>query len=381
MPSDTIEDIEEQLTTLQNSGYHRTPTELNNRKSLEETIIGGRLSTSVKSLKLAANFVGYKYGHEITPLEKPYKLYDFEGNQNFNASLDYQFFYKKISLFGEAAIDKNGSIAVQNGMITSIVPQLSFSLLHRYYQKDYQAHYSSSFSENTKINNEQGMYYGLEFHPIARIKIAAYTDLYKFPWLKYGVNAPSDGKEYFVQVSYHANRNIDMYFRWRTKSKIGNETIENEPLRLNTIEKKEQYRYHVSYRVTNFVSLRSRVELTHYQKNNKSEYGYALLQDVNFDLQQLPLSFYFRYAVFDAPYNARVYAYENDILYSFSVPAYSGKGSRIYAMVKYAVAGFIDLRLRYSHFFYPSAKTISSGLSEIDGNLKSEVKIQFVARF
>ncbi len=380
-PADTIDDIEEQLTALQNSGYHRTPTELNNRKVVEETVFGGRLSTTIKNLKLAANFVGYQYGNELIPLEKPYKLYDFKGDRNYNASLDYQFFYKKMSLFGEVAIDKNGAMAIQNGLVTSIVPQLSFSLLHRYYQKDYQAHYSGSFSENSRIINEQGMYYGLEFHPVARVKIAAYADLYEFPWLKYGVDAPSDGKEYFVQASYSVNRWVDMYFRWKTESKASNLAIENEPLRVIADEKIEHYRYHISYKATDFISLKSRIEVSHYQQNNNSEYGYALVQDVNFDLRQIPLSFYFRYAVFDASYNARIYAFENDVLYSFSVPAYSGKGNRIYAMIKYAIADFMDLRLRYSRFFYPSVKTISSGLAEINGNLKSEIKVQFVARF
>jgi hypothetical protein len=379
--ADTLENIEERLTALQNSGYHRTQTELLNRKVIEETVAGARLGVTVKNIKLSANFVGYKYGLDFLPDDKPYKLYDFEGNSNFNSSIDYQVFFKKIGLFGETAIGKNGALAVQNGMITSIVPQLSFSLLQRYYQKDYQAQYSNSFAENSKISNEQGMYYGIEFHPISRVKISAYTDLYEFPWLKFGVDAPSSGKEYFVQVSYSANRWVDMHFRWKTESKSSNLTVENEPLKLVTNEKKEQYRYHISYQASDLISLRSRIEISRFQQDNVSEYGYLLLQDINFSFRHLPLSFSTRYAVFDASYNARIYAYENDVLYSFSVPAYAGKGSRVYAMINYTIADFIDLRVRYSHFFYPSEKNISSGLSEIEGNLKSEIKIQLVARF
>ncbi len=379
--TDTIKNTEERLTAFQNSGYHRTPTELLNRKVVDETVAGARLGVTIKNLKLSANFVGYKFGLDLSPDEKPYKIYDFQGNNNYNSSMDYQFFFKKIGLFGEAAIGKNGAMAIQNGMVTSIVPQLSFSLLHRYYQKNYQAHYSNSFAENSKISNEQGLYYGIEFHPVGKIKISAYADLYEFPWLKFGVDAPSSGKEYFLQASYSVNRWIDMYFRWKTESKSSNVTVENEPLKLVTEEKKEQYRYHISYKASDLVSLRCRIEISHYQQNNVSEYGYLLMQDVNFSVRHLPLSLSLRYAVFDAPYNARIYAYENDVLYSFSVPAYSGKGSRIYTMINYTLADFIDLRVRYSHFFYPSVKTISSGLSEIEGNLKSEIKIQLVARF
>jgi len=379
--ADTLEDTEEQLTAFQNSGYHRTVTELANRKAVNESIIGTKLGFAFKSLKLSANFVGYQYGLDLLPSSKPYKLYDFEGGSNYNASLDYQLFYKKMSFFGETAIGQNGALAVQNGLVASIVPQISFSLLHRYYQKNYQAYYSNSFSENSRINNEQGIYYGLEFHPVRRLKIAAYADFYEFPWLKFGVDAPSNGKEYFIQASYSLGRNVDMYFRWRTETKASNFTSVNEALKLVLDEKKDQYRYHISYKISDFIQLRSRIEISQYQQNNEKEYGFMFFQDANFNLKHFPLSIYIRYAVFDATYNARIYAYENDILYSFAVPSYSGKGSRFYAMVKYAIADFIDLRIRYGHFFYPTEETIGSGLSEIDGNLKSELKLQIVARF
>ena len=379
--ANTLESSEEQLTAFQNSGYHRTLSEIENRKAVDESIIGAKLGFAHKIFKISANFVGYKYGVDLLPSDAPYKLYDFDGESNLNASFDYQIFYKKMSFFGESAVGKNGAIAVQNGMVTSLVPQISFSLLHRYYQKDYHAYYSNSFSENSRIVNEQGVFYGLEFQPVSGLKIAAYADFFEFPWLKFGVDAPSNGNEYFVQASYSFSRNVDMHFRWRTEIKAGNFTNEGEALRNLENGKKEQYRYHISYRVSDLISLRSRIEVASYQQADEKEYGYMFLQDLNFSLRRLPISFYLRYAVFDAPYNARLYAYENDVLNSFSVPAYSGKGSRVYVMIKYSLAEFIDLRIRYSHFFYPGNAVIGSGLSEIQGDLKSELKLQVVVRF
>ena len=377
--ADTIEN-EEEISSLQNSGYHRTLSELEDRKVVDETIFGSKIGLSLKHFKMGINFVAYQFNYDMLKSDKPFKYYDFTAKQNYNLSFDYYYNYKKVSLFGETAIGKNGGIAIQNGFVCFIVPQLSFSLLHRYYQKEYQAYYSNSFSENTKISNENGIYYGLEFHPVRRITLKAYVDSYQFPWLKYGVDAPSQGNEYFVQANFSLNKNVDMYFKWRNESKATNIFSDNKNLNILENEKKESYRFHISYRISELVSLRNRIEISHFQQKENNQKGFMIYQDINFDLKRIPLSLYFRYAVFDATYDARIYSYENDLLYNFSVPVYSGKGSRFYAMIKYKATDDIELRFRFSQFFYPEQETIGTALDEIKGDMKSEIKLQFVMR-
>ena len=84
-----------------------------------------------------------------------------------------------------------------------------------------------------------------------------------------------------------------------------------------------------------------------------------------------------RYALFDTDsYNSRIYAYESDILYAFSIPAYYSKGSRLYFNLKYTLRDFLDIWLRYSQTYYSDLDVISSGLNQINGNAKSEIKVQ-----
>ena len=52
----------------------------------------------------------------------------------------------------------------------------------------------NAFSQNSAVRNEQGMYIGMQWTPFARWKLSAYADVFRFPWLKYGVDAPSTGK-------------------------------------------------------------------------------------------------------------------------------------------------------------------------------------------
>jgi len=377
--ADTIESELLEITSIQNTGYHRTISEIEDRKAINEMIYGSNITYKHKKFKLGANFISYRYDAVFEETTKPYKFFDFQGNSNMNLSLDYQFFYNKFSFFGETAVSQNGAIATLNGFLLSLVPQLSFSIVQRYYQKNFHAFYGSSFAESSKISNESGVFYGISFHPVRNFQISAYVDNYSFPWLKYGINAPSYGNDFLVQIDYHAGYNVDMYFRWKNEKKLHN-AASGETVIVPLIEQNKQYfRYHISYKLNNNITLRNRVEASFFKSDNM-EYGFMAYQDVNYDFK-FPLSLYLRFAIFDAAYNARVYAYENDLLYNFSIPAYFGKGTRLYFMIKYKVADLVSIRLRYAHSYYSDRDKISSGLNEINGNIASEIKLQLSFRF
>ena len=50
-------------------------------------------------------------------------------------------------------------------------------------------------------------------------RVDAYADVYKFPWLRYRVDAPTTGKEYMFQLTYQPNKIFSIYSRLRSESK------------------------------------------------------------------------------------------------------------------------------------------------------------------
>jgi len=64
------------------------------------------------------------------------------------------------------------------------------------------------------------------------------------------------------------------------------------------------------------------------------------------------------------------------VLYAFSVPAYFDKGQRIYLMLKWKAFKQLDVWLRIARVTYFNRTTIGSGSEEIDGNHRTEVKVQ-----
>ena len=110
--------------------------------------------------------------------------------------------------------------------------------------------------------------------------------------------------------------------------------------------------------------------------------GFLLYQDVIIKPFKIPVSITIRYAVFDAPYEARIYAYENDILYAFSIPGYFYKGYRSYLNIAYKITENITFWLRVARFQYTDRDVLSDGsLNQINGNSRTEMKLQLRVRF
>ncbi|NNC82110.1 MAG: helix-hairpin-helix domain-containing protein, partial [Flavobacteriales bacterium] len=107
-----------------------------------------------------------------------------------------------------------------------------------------------------------------------------------------------------------------------------------------------------------------------------------LYQDLLFRRKDFPVDLTLRYALFDTEdFDARLYAYENDVLYFYSIPAYSGTGVRYYAVVRVRLGRDLDLYVKYARWRYSDRETISSGLTEIQGNTRTDLRMQIRWQF
>lgn len=375
---DTIENDIEEISSLQATGYHSTPNELEDKDAISTTLYGGNISYLGEKFRLGLTATHYYFGATLNKTDYPYNRYQFEGQSNSNAGIDYQVDLQHVILFGETAVSENRALATINGAMFELAPQVGLSVVHRSYSRDYQAYYSGAFSEGSHAQNESGLYVGLEVHPFRKWTISAFADMYRFHWLRSRVAAPSSGAEYFLQADFVPSRQLSMYWRFRQESKPENQTIDMTDINPLLDVKRMAFRYHFAYQVSEQVTLRNRLEYAYYRKGDaEKEEGWLVYQDVKYQPARWPLALNVRLALFDTDtYNSRIYAYENDVLYAFSIPAYYSKGTRMYAVLKYSPSRWVDIWLRYAEIYYRDKRSIGSGLTEIQGNKKSEIKLQ-----
>ncbi len=368
--------------SFQKTGMHRTPNEIFDKHSVKELVYGTNVKWRQQWFKLGATFMQYKFSEELKK-DGLYNKFRFQGNHGMNASIDYQANYKNIIFFGEEAISHTGGYALLNSALLRLAPQMSLGILQRYYTKNYQAYYAAGFGEQSATTTENGMYFGTEIHPIRKWTVSAYYDLFKFQWLTYRVNGISNGADFFSQIDYSLNRYVNMHLRFKQESKFQNSSDDYTGV-VNIVPiQKKQFRYHITYSLSRNLVLKNRFAISQYNKrDNETENGFMFYQDINYEFSTFPLKFNFRLAYFDAPYNARIYTYENDILYGYSIPGLSGQGIRTYLTLRYTIIkDFIDVWLRYANYSYSDRDVIGSSLDEIKANNKSEVKIQFRIKF
>ncbi len=380
------------ISSLQSSGLHRTRLEIEDKNAVNHTNMGARVQHNIRRGSLAFNGIYHYFSKNINPRDEPYNHYVFKGNQLLNSSFDYKYTYQNFHFFGETAssfnpilnnnVYKKIGYASLNGLLLGLDKKLSISILQRYFSLNYQTINAQPFAESSRIQDEKGVYMGVEYRPNKRLTASLYADMWQHSWWRFRVDAPSYGSEYFGKIAYRL-KNTEGYLQVRTKTKLENATrLDSLKVNLPTPVSKTQLRIHIQQKVSKKLTLRNRLEFAFYEKEDTKSKGFMLYQDMIFEPEKYPLSIASRIAFFDTQdYQSAIYAYENDLLYNFTILPNYYQGSRFYINLSYKGVKNCLFECRVARTQLSNRSVIGSGLDEIDGNgrtdLKCQVKISF----
>jgi hypothetical protein len=376
---DTL-NFEDYVSSLQLSGLHRTANEVASKNSQGQLSFGGNVGFSTEKIHIGVNAVHYKFDHAISKEDVLYNKYAITGKQAGNYSFDYSYTFKNMHFFGEAATDENLDKAFINGLAISTNSHVDMSFLYRKISRGYQSLYTNAFTENTYPTNESGFYSGITITPDDYLRIDAYADFYHFPWLKYRTDAPSSGSDYMIQLTYKPSREVEIYARYRTENKPINYNPYDSVLNPVIGKPKQSLRTQFSYKINPTFTFRSRAELAWFDKRGGDpQKGFLTYVDVIYKPLLRPLSGNIRLCYFETDgFNSRMYAFENDVLYSYSIPVFFDKGYRYYVNVNYDITRKLSVWCRFSQTIYRDKSSIGSGLDLINGNKRTEIKWQAI---
>ena len=381
--ADTSGSQDEFISSLQTSGLHRTASEVEDKRAQRQLAFGGNLNYRLNRLKVGVNAVQFSMQYPLIKANDPYNFYALSGKRFGNYSFDYSYTFKNMHFFGEAAVTNKKYPALVTGLLLSVANNVDMSLFYRNISEGYQSLYTNAFTENTFPTNEKGFFTGISIRPHMSWRVDAYADVYRFPWLKSRVNSPSEGKDYMIQLNFRPDKQFEIYTRYKAEAKYINFNATLQPLSPVVPQPRQNWRTHLSYKLNSTFTLRSRVEIVWFDKKGpEPEQGFLMYADVLYKPMLKRFSGNMRLQYFEtAGYDSRLYAYENDVLYSFSIPVFYDKGYRVYLNGNFDLTKKITLWARYARFMYPEKETIGSGLDLISASHRTEVKFQMLYKF
>ncbi len=218
---------------------------------------------------------------------------------------------------------------------------VSLVALYRYYSPWFDNALGYAFSETSRLGDENGGYLGLEITRLKNWRFSGYGDVFYFSGYKYGLgnDTATVGYDALLETAYHKELRYQIYdFRFRLRAR--------KKGAVSTYSARIQFDWQQGG-----WSLRTTADANYVQS-----YGVSLAQDIAYTLpfrKGMGLGFHVRLQGFDArEWANRIYIYEHDVLYAYSIPAVYGLGGRAYVCLRWQIIPQLALYFRLSETVY-----------------------------
>ena len=355
-----IDESSNVVTSRPDAGLHRTESEIENKNQLLETLYGARVHLQKKQLITSLYFVAKHWNKSVMMLSDTtsYSL-GFGG--------DYSLTYRNAHFFGER-VHVGSSFSAISAMNVHMSNRLAISVLYRKYDHQHHSWNANGFGEQSNTRNETGLYTALHLELNQRWKLVLYADYFSFPHSSYYTSTKQRGSDFFLQLHHQPSKFFRLHSRIQWESKLAEQ---NDDKGLASIIRQNQIkiRSQISSKFNDF-GLKSRLSWNFYD----SQWGYLIHQDISYKPLEKRWALIFRFQLFDTPsYSTRIYAYEPDVLYTFSVPSFYGEGQRIVGVLKYKFTNKWTVNLKLAQTNYFDNTPIRGG--SVQGHALTEFKL------
>ncbi len=305
-------------------------------------VAGANISLRHRRLHLQLTAIENIWSDSIHPYyNASYNMHYFRGFRQAVIGFSARYNYGWFDLFGEVATAQNARWGFGTIVGSRFYPADGVSLLalYRYYSPWFDNALGYAFSETGRIGDENGGYIGIELTRWKNWRVSAYGDVFGFSGIKYGIAyAPSWGYDAVGEVQYSRT---DWWLSGRIRAREkGGQALYSTRLQFNWQRGGWSLRTHAEMNISPSGS-------------SAVPYGVTIWQDVGYHFLHAPVALKGRVQFFDArEWANRIYCYEHDVLYAFSIPAVYGLGGRAYLILQWNIIPQLALYLRVSESIY-----------------------------
>ncbi len=368
---------------LVTTGYHRTPNEFSNRNRVQNLLYGGHITFRNHFIQVGITGFRNQYHPAFITPEALYKRFADPGGKMTVVGLDFRLLLPHVMIFGEATCRIGQSAGMIAGMLWYAHPRFKHTLVYGHYPTRFYNPLSSSYGRHQPNSNESILSWSFESLISKTLSCNGGATMVWFPWISYRLNKPSTGAEFYLSSTWKLSSRGQGQLRLVYKTNAQNAT-DALPV-MKPVQELTSFLFSAGfhYSAGSSLTLKNLFYMNLPGTDGATgKPGYLLAADLIYAPVNRPFEIAVRYAVFDiGSYRNRIYAYERDVLYAFSAPAYYSAGERINLMIRYAFSDWLDLWVRYARTMYRDQSVTGSGLDETQTSHRSDIKIQVRYRF
>ena len=333
-------------------------------------LLGANLTLRHKKLQVELTAIENLWSDSIHPYTNAkYNRHYFRGRNQAVIGASFRYNHGWFDMFGEVATAQNYQITNDQSPITKshwgfgtiigsrFYPTNGISLLalYRYYSPYFDNALGYAFSETSRLGDENGGYLGFDITRLRNWRFIGYGDIFYFSGYKYGLGDATR------TLGYDAMAEIQ--YSWSKHPSFQGGDGGRLSLRLRARQKGDAtYSTRAQFDwVQGSWSLRTTAEANIIPSklstlNSQLTYGYTIFQDISYSLplrEGRGLGLRLRLQGFDArEWANRIYTYEHDVLYAYSIPAVYGLGGRAYLCLRWQIIPQLALYFRASETVY-----------------------------
>ena len=380
-PADATLNKDGTVSSILDTDYHRTETEMNKKHNLHPFKTGGSLRFNARGYRLGMNALYTHLDKTLKPNTSAlYRQHYPQGTDFLNLSLDYGYASPRVALSGETATDRKGHLATINTASLRVSDALSLMVLQRFYSYAYSSLDAQSYSDGGRVQNESGIYLGLTWHPSQALRLSAYSDYAYFAWAKYQVSQSSYSWDNLLQATWQKQR---WTFTGRYRLRLRQQDDETKKALVNRWE--HRGRLSADYTTTTGFGGRMQIDGGFSSRSEEGgvrsgEWGGMVSATLVYTRRWLRLNGGFGYFHTDS-YNSRVYIYELGPLYTYSSQMFYGEGIRYWLMARANIGKHLTLTAKIGVTDYFDRTTIGSSYQQVDASSLSDLDLEVRWKF
>lgn len=366
------------VRSIQQSGLHRTPAEIERRRTLSAWAAGLHIGWGVSRWGLTYSASFTRFASPVCPEWRTYNAYYFRGQTAGSMSLGYYYYYKKWELQGELAADHALHLAMEQTVRLHCRSNLLFYLQYRQFSPRMVSLYANAIQQNSRLANEQGLMLGAKYLPLPHWELSGYVDCFRYPKPAYRSVLPgAKGIECSIRSRSPFVGSSQLHVRYRIKSRqqtiTGYKELEYNTvhrLQIGTLWTWKHFEMNAQLDGTLVTHQTRPIEkggMISFRTNWKPSGRFCLKDFVGYHWTD--------------NYASALYVYEPLLFHTGAFPSFAYHGLRAVVLADWRIIPGLVLSARVASTRLLNRPVISSGISKIASPWKNDVSLQMRWQF